>query len=79
MLEELQYFSCAGMCRYQLKAKNSFCLVFASIIFQSHLTRLNGAFIFSFAIPVTLVMMLPSESNDLLCYMQILARREKIG
>lgn len=57
-LEELQHFSSAGTCRYQLKVKNWFCLAFVKIIFQSQLTRLNGAFIYALAIPVTLVKLL---------------------
>ena len=58
MLEDLQRFSCAGTCRYRLKAKNCFCLAFVKIIFQSQLPRLNGAFIYALAIPVTLVKLL---------------------
>lgn len=58
MLGELQHFSYAGTCRYQLKAKNRFCLAFVKIIFQSHFTRLNGALIYALAIAVTLVKLL---------------------
>lgn len=58
ILEELQHFSYAGTCRYQLKAKNWFCLAFIKIILQSQLTRLNGAFIYALPVPVTLVKLL---------------------
>ena len=78
MLEELQHFSYAGTCRYQLKAKNWFCLAFVKIIFQSHFTTLNGALIYALAIAVTLVkLLLTWESKGLLCYMQILAIKKR--